>query len=126
MTENRMIPFLSDHIDSVDPDMTSLDSFLGDFSAPKTFVLIYYPRKFVMDQSALEFLLLFWFLLRIWRNIFLIADNEHLMLSNGDLVVINVKRTEEYSCTVKNTLTEQLAKSEALQVHVSGKSSRLD
>ena len=70
ITADRMIPFLSDHIDSVDPDMTSLDSFLGDFSAPKTFVLIYYPRKFVMDQSALEFLFLFWFLLRIWQDIF--------------------------------------------------------
>lgn len=55
-----------------------------------------------------------------------VADNEHLLLSNGDLVIINVKRKEEYSCTVKNSLTEQLAKSEALQVHVSGKSSRLD
>lgn len=52
-----------------------------------------------------------------------VSDNEHLLLPNGDLVIINVKRKEEYSCTVKNTLTEQLAKSEALQVHVSGKSS---
>ena len=32
-----MIPFLSDHIDSVDLDMTSLDGFLGGFFGAQNF-----------------------------------------------------------------------------------------
>ena len=35
---------------------------------PKTLILIAFPRNFRTDQSAFEFLFMFWFLLRIWRE----------------------------------------------------------
>ena len=59
---------------------------------------------------------------RIPKLCCIFADNEHLLLPNGDLVIVSMKRNEEYSCTVKNSLTEQFAKSEALKV-LAGKSS---
>ena len=41
----------------------------------KSFILIAFPRKFQNDQSALEFLFMFWLKLRIWRK-FLKSRND--------------------------------------------------
>ena len=57
-----------------------------------------------------------------------IADSGHLLLPNGDLVIISVAKPEnegEYSCKVKNLLTGQISQSQGLKVHVRGKSGSL-
>lgn len=52
-----------------------------------------------------------------------IADGDHLLLPNGDLVLVEAEESGEYRCKVKNLLTGEVSQSQGLSVHIQGKSS---
>ena len=59
----------------------------------------------------------------------LISDIGHLLLPNGDLVIVNIGDKQafnsgggNYFCKVKNLLNGEISQSQGLQVHVRGKS----
>ena len=59
----------------------------------------------------------------------LISDIGHLLLPNGDLVIVNIGDKQgfnsgggKYFCKVKNLLNGEISQSQGLKVHVRGKS----
>ena len=42
------------------------------------------------------------------------------MLPNGDLVLLNANKDEEYTCSVKNLFNGEISASKGLKVHVQG------
>ena len=51
------------------------------------------------------------------------SDSNHLMLPNGDLVILNLDEDDIYSCSVKNLLNGEISSSKGLKVQVQGRCS---